>query len=201
MPIYPYNPGDPFLSLFRALESYLEQYIDQELYTLVAGFPSADDLGNFQPFPKTIIHYDIDDIQNPILGFGSNKILQQFHDDGTVTEIEARQHVVSWDIGVWASDRSGGITSRLVAYQLLNSLFHGTQVFHLVEDAYGFEILSFVGGNFIKEEINDMPIYRVTNMSLTTKIFSSVDQIPLPVPSGFDFEPGIMIDDEVIFDL
>jgi hypothetical protein len=175
------DPDAWVITLFRALKNYVLTNTDEDIYDIRFDFPNTVDLGEFMPLDKTVIHFEIDDIQNPPIGFGEN-ILQVDRDEDTeqIVEHEAKQHRVEFDVGIWASTKSGGVTARLKAYQLLNDLFVGAQAYRNMLDITGIEVRNFSGGNFIKEEISDIDVFRVMNMNLTVHIFSRRTKGPAP---------------------
>lgn len=178
-----YNPTDWLVSAQRTLKAYVEHFFDPRIWDVRFGFPSDAELQGLMPMDRTIIHFEIDDINNQILGIGKS-IVQDDYDQFThlVKEIEGGMHNISWDIGIWASAKSGGTTSRLLAYQILNDLFYGPSA----KDSFravtkGLEIREFTGGQFIKEEINDLDVYRVVGISLMTRAMSL--RIPQSIPT------------------
>jgi hypothetical protein len=166
-------------TLMRALEWYVNSN-SPVVYNVMFEFPSARQLGQLMPLGQTVIHFEIDDIQNPPFGFGDNIVNIVYDEEDQVLETqEALSHDVNFDVGVWASDASGGITARLNAYQLLSNLFDGASAY---VNALGInvEIKSFSGAAFTKEEIDNVNIYRIANMTLVLRVYSSktVQNIP-----------------------
>jgi hypothetical protein len=182
MSVLAFDPENWFVSLFRSLEDYVKAKADLDIYDVRGGFPSNNLLTELLPLGKTLIHFDTDDVNNPIFGFGEN-VVDNVYDDvaGTVLPMEAKMHTVNWDVGIWTSPRSGGTTARMTAYQLLTDLFTGVLAFRDLRDSRGIEIVSFNGGNFIEEEIDDITVFRVADMTLITRVFSKTTPIaPLP---------------------
>lgn len=181
MSIVPVDPNDWFETTFRALKSYIESLVDSDIYDVINNFPSTSLLAERLPLDKTIIHFEIDNVSNPVLGFGDNVTDYEYDDvSGTVIPIEAQWHVVNFDFGVWTSDRSGGVTARLRAFQALQDAFVGVQAFQNCFNATGLEIVSFTGGNFTEELINDQRVWRIADLVLVIRVFSS--RKPAPVP-------------------
>lgn len=178
--ITPVDPDEWVVTLFRSLESYVKASLDTDIYEVGFSFPTATDIGRWLPLDKTLIHFEIDGINPVVLGFGDNIVDATYSDaDHSVSEHEANVHIVNFDIGVWASERTGGVTARLRAYQRLNDLFVGASAYHALQ-SLGIELMNFTGGNFIKEEIDNIPIFRVTGMILEVKIFSRRIRVPVP---------------------
>ena len=90
---------------------------------------------------------------------------------------EAQIHILNVDVGVWATDRSGGTTSRLRAKQILQNALGGAMaITKMREFSYGgegrIEFLSYTGGRFVVDKINDMQVFRIAESTLTARVFS-----------------------------
>ncbi len=185
-----FNPDLWLETLHRAIKDYVKEEINQYLkdsadqpiglqaYEVEMDWPAAVDTAKDIQLEKTLIHFVADDIESTKLGFGEDLVnateelqdaplpdLVQFH--------EARMHVVNYDVGVWASDKSGGATSRLRARQMLDSIFGGPEArrkFH--EATKGIQIIRFNGGAFITERVNDVRTYRMIDCELVVRVFS-----------------------------
>jgi hypothetical protein len=213
-----YDPRDWLLSLQRSLESYVvgrfatvTPGVDlNEVYEIVWDYPTALSLPDPAEFTKTIIHFDIDDITTARLGHGTG-IVQSAVTDGTdtdagsVVDSEAMSHVVNYDVGVWASDLSGGVTSRLKAYQLLDKFLSGEIARQKCLIAtQGVEIKFYRSGRFITEAINDVRTFRVVGAELEVRVFSLDDADPeILVDQEPTQEPELVIqgDDGSLVDL
>lgn len=173
------NLDDNWLTTaFRAIVDYLKSNLDQNIYDVIGSFPPDSLFNKLMPFDKTVVHIEIDDISHPILGFGDNVTQLLYNDvDGTVIPVEAKRHVLNFDLGVWASELSGGESSRLVTYQLLERLFNGVEAYRNFFNAVGMEIQSFRGGNFIPQTINDMEVWNIAGIALVVQCFSSHEQL------------------------
>lgn len=189
--------AEPWLEkLYRNLKAFLITAIgdNSEFYDLVEGFPPISTFTVRLPLEKVIIHFDIDDVHNPELGFGEN-IVDSIYNlaNQTLNPVEASWHTVNFDIGVWASQGSGGSTARLRAYQILCDLFVGSSARQAFREQTGIEILDFTGGKFTQEDINELPIWRVMNMTLVVRVFSQkVANVPIPYVSDSVFvEPHV----------
>lgn len=166
------DPDNWVESLFRIFEGFIKTKLDQDIYDIRFSFPSANDIGVFLPLDKTIIHFEMDNISNPMFGIGRNVVQTDVNaDNKTIVEWEAIEHQLNFDVGVWASARSGGITARLRAFQRLSNLFCGSGAFFDLQKL-GIEIMNFSGASFIKEEINEVSVFRITNMTLEMRVYS-----------------------------
>lgn len=190
------------VSLNRALSSAVLVEIDAafadnlnndaglEAFQVVFDWPESSQVAEFVQLPKTVIHFAVDDIDNRLLGLGENQVAATEDlvvDPDTVTWEEAQCHIVNYDIGVWASDKSGGHTSRLVVYQMLQSLLN-TEIGKrkLREATGGVEVMRFNGGRFITDRINDVRIFRVIDAELVVRVYSRAVDTPVAI---VDMEP------------
>ena len=186
----PYNPEIYLESSIRCLRSYIETNVDQavlddgqnpaglEVYEVTMEFPPDEMIMSYVPGKKSIIHFELDDIEDHILSFGRN-VAQSVYDvnSATITEREGRRHILNFDVGIWAWDKSGGITARLRARQILSNLFTGSMAIERLRDWTDggdgmLEILSYSGGHFMAEFINDVRVFRQINSTLSIRVFS-----------------------------
>jgi len=167
----------------NAVKNNLGASVGDEVYEIIMEYPSADTLAKLAPFTKTIVHFEIDDIDTPIFGMGNN--IFNWNYDPTLKWVrpqEAQKHILNFDVGIWASDRSGGITSRLRAYEILNDLFGGASAKNKLMAATelndgGVELLSFTGGRFLADKVNDIIVHRMVDCTMMVQIFS---RTPIP---------------------
>lgn len=207
-------------TLFRSVEEFIKTGIDNYIkngstpvglwaYDVVMDFPTAAEPAEKLPFkkddkPVTLIHLAIDEIQNVPLGMGDGTYAEAVveGDDENAGEVypeEAEGHEVNFDIGIWATDASGGSSSRLAAYQMLNSLLGGPSAqdfFHARTG--GVEIRSFNGGRFLMETVNDLRLYRVVDSELVVRVFSRKIVIPQVLVDDIDQTQGLTVGDEII---
>ena len=194
-----YDPERWLETVVRTLREYAENGfhnavknnggdpVGDSVYEVVMEFPSNLDPARELPMDRTIIHFEIDDIVDIVLGFGDNIIRENFNEsDYTVHPQEARVHRINFDVGIWASDRSGGTTQRLRAYQVLTNLFHGSRARRGIWNAStegdgGIEILEFTGGRFLTERTGDIPLYRMIDCQLEIRVYS---RTPLGEPEA-----------------
>lgn len=180
-----FNPDAWLTSMFDALTDYINGQIalavqgkGADVYDVVMSYPDADSLPKASEFKKTIIHLDIDDIDNKALGFGPGVTKSEITEGdvvtpGTVVDFQARRHQVNFDVGVWASDISGGITSRLRAYQILDKAFNGEIARERCKEITGgVDILFYNGGRFVTETISDVRVFRLVGAELEVRVYS-----------------------------
>ena len=189
MSVIAFNPDDWLESLWRSLSSYVMSYgysgLDPDIYQIMMGYPSGNDIGQLLPFRKTLIHFEIDNITDSVIGFG-DQIVADYIDPiyNTLTNYEANRHDLNLDVGIWASDESGGVTARLRAYKRLNDLFSGPGAYEALLTNVGAELISFTGAQFAKEEIDNIDVYRVFNMTLVLRVYSRKTYAQIPFVAG-----------------
>jgi hypothetical protein len=218
-----YNPEIWLESAVRELKAYIADRIDNSvldnvgnpvglydpanpsapgIYELVMEFPTPESMRNRVPLQHTIIHFEIDAIDNRYVGMG-NQIMRNNYNPvaHTITPQEAGWHQINFDVGIWTSDKAGGTTARMRAFQILNTAFQGKlaqQAFDARSDGGDgrIEILEFSGGRFITETINDVITYRSVEGSLELRVFSRTPLAMSPtVPTIEEIlqEPGLVI--------
>lgn len=217
-----YNPEIWLESTVRELKAYAEAGLNESvrdgsanpiglynkdtnpngIYEVVMEFPSPENISGRVPLLRTIVHFEIDAIDNRYVGLG-NQTYRQNYDPAThtVQPQEAGWHQVNFDVGIWSSDKSGGTTSRLRVYQILNNLFHGKlgqAAFDARTDAGDgrVEIVRWDGGRFITETINDVPTYRSVEGVLELRVFSRTPLIITPPVTAIEEilqAPGLVI--------
>lgn len=217
-----FNPEEWLESTIRVLKEYLEdvfhrsvsdrsEYVGEQAYEVVTQFPGPDLDIRRMPMHKTIIHLEVDDISSDLLGFGEN-VFESTYDPAThmITEREAQVHLMNFDVGVWASDASGGTTSRSRAKQVLQNSLGGTRgIKKMLEWSDGgdgaVEIRSYSGGRFLLDRINDMQVFRMVESTLIVRVFS---RTPLedaqigPAIEEIDQDPNLkIVDDPQFIDL
>lgn len=217
------DPLDWLPSTVRALNDYISSRFAAavsgeglQAYEIIMSYPTADSLPKGAEFIKTIIHFDIDDITTRKLGFGTDIISaavvngigvpgQAGSSPGTVTEHQAMRHEISFDVGIWASDESGGVTARLRAYQYLNKFLSGEIARQKCLAATdGVEIMSYNSGRFVTQTINDVRVFCVVGAELEVRVFSRDDADPeILVDQEPTQEPELVIqgDDGSLADL
>jgi hypothetical protein len=177
----------------------------EEIYDLVMEFPSTEKILMMMPLARTLIHFEIDDVDDRILGFGEGH--HRLNYDEFMQHIqpqEGGEHRIDLDVGVWTSNRAGGVTARLRAYQTLRNLFHGGIAIEKLRDATndagegGVEIMSFTGGRFLTDTVNDIEVFRVIDCTLKVRVFSRTPIEPI-VPTIEDvlIIPELIIDDNL----
>jgi hypothetical protein len=184
-----FNPDAWLTSLFDSLTDYINGVINAyvtvstvprglELYDVVMSFPDSQTSPISTELAKTVIHFEVDDIENKDLGFGygfTNAVIVEGDETtaGTITEQAGRSHTVNFDVGVWASDETGGVTSRLRAYEMLDKCFNGQIARENCRAVTGgVEIRSYEAGRFITEGINDVRVFRIVGAELVVRVYS-----------------------------
>ena len=217
-----YDPENWLETSMRCLKEYAREEfnravkdddlnnIGDQIYEIIMEFPESEDILKLMPVPKTIVHFEIDEIDNDILGFGEGHHALNY--DSFLQLIEPQEagiHLIDLDVGIWASTRSGGLTARLRAYQILRMLFHGPlanqELFNRTQSyddngrsEGGLEITDFTGGRFIQDRINDVPIFRMIDCSLKIRVFSrSPIFSQVPTIEEVTQIPELIIDDNL----
>lgn len=178
--------------MWRALKTYIDADVDADIYEVVMGYPSANDLDRILPLKKTLIHFEIEDIREQAVGLGDNYLGAAYDDSpipgGRKVEYwEAHTHEVDMDVGVWSSAESGGVTSRLEARTILSKLFTGGTAYKkcmAVTD--GIHIQKFGGGRNLIDAFGDIPLWRTVDMILTVQVFSRTKVPPVEYIDGLD---------------
>ncbi len=211
-----YDPEQFIESTVRCLKEYLEHqfhvavddgenYIGEDAYEVVAEFPALGLELRRMPMQRTIIHFEIDDIQNIVIGMGENVFETTFDPDtGMNINRTGAAHTINLDLGIWASDASGGTTARMRANQILHNALGGTlgitKLRNFTDGGDGMlELLSFSGGRFVLDKINDMTVYRMVECTLVLRVFSRVpldDELNAPAIQEIDQDPNLSIEED-----
>jgi hypothetical protein len=214
-----YDPYNWLPSMFRTLKEYVLDGVDKsrkhfteniglQAYEIVFDFPAARLDPHKLPFTNenndivTLIHFEIDNIDNQPLGFGEGRFRETpYSATGTIVPEEAESHEVNFDVGIWATDSSGGSTSRLEAYGILDSLFSGPSAQSACQSLTGGVLIrSFGGGRFINDSVNDIRLYRVADVELVCHVYSS-KLVVSETDSEIILIPELLIDETVIVDV
>jgi hypothetical protein len=200
---------DWLTELWAALKGYADEALGAFAnvnYDIRLGFPPESVFSDDERMvlDNVIIHFEIDDVRNPVFGFGDNVIqsesLYDTPDPNDVTEVEAQQHIVNFDVGIWATQKAGGETARLRAYQRLTHVFQGVEAYRDCSDKAGIQIKSFEGGQNIIETINDITVWRVAGMTLQIQVFNRRYKTPTTYIETITSEGTVHIDDTVIIE-
>jgi hypothetical protein len=184
-----FSPDAWLTSLIDSFQDYvlneINNYVLDDLgnpvglqaYDVVMEYPESDDLPQASEFTKTIIHFEIDDADNKMLGFGDGvtQTVEAVQPDGStlLTDYEGRSHVINFDVGVWSTDVSGGTTSRARAYQMLDYILNGKAAKDRCwASTGGVEIRYYNSGRFVKDTINDIRVFRVVGAELEARVYS-----------------------------
>lgn len=203
MTITQFDPNDWLPTMTRSLQSYVtSQFQDTDLVSVEMSFPNTRDWTKDNPLDKSIIHFEQDDEQSPLWGFGSIGTLEDgpsnTDDDPTVVFVEAHKHHVNFDVGVWCSAQLGGATRRMELVGLLKNLFGPAGARVALQDATGgLWVVSFDGGSMAMDWINDIPLWRAMDMQLIVECFSrhAPTDGEVPIPNIFDQNPELTIID------
>jgi len=212
----PYDPELFIESTVRCLKEYLENvfqaavndgqsFVGTEAYEIVAEFPGSQLDTRRMPLDRTLIHFEIDDIQSDVLGFDTQPLTEDFNPTtGQTTGRYGEVHLFNIDVGIWATDRSGGTTARMRAKQILqNSLggIHGIlklRSFSEGPSGSSLEIMGFTGGRFMVDRINDQQVYRMIDCTLVLRVYSRVpldDTMTGPAIIEIPQDPDIKIEE------
>lgn len=203
-------------STIRCLHEYLvmkfhrsvsdgSQYVGENIYEVIPQFPGADlDLRKV-PLLRTVIHFEIDNITSRPVGIGDN--IYDWTEDpanpGSMAARYAQVHLLNIDIGIWASDASGGVTARSRAKQILQFALGGSEgIIQLRDFSDGgdgaLEIMSFTGGRFIMDKVNDMQIFRMADCTLILRVYSRTpldDALTAQAIEEILIDPDVYVDD------
>lgn len=199
-----YNPEIYYESTLREIKRYIDSALVGSLadaYEVIMEFPGPLLDARKVPFVKSLIHFEVDDIRTMPVGIGDNIYNWNYDvDTQTVNPQEARRHEFSFDVGVWAFDKSGGTTARMRARQLLDGLFAGSLATNKLRDFTDggdgcLEIISFSGGRNVNDTVNDVPVYRTVNGTLEVRVFSRTPLLDTPIPAIEEIgqNPGLSI--------
>ena len=209
----PFNPDKWLTSAFNLLEDAVKSAVNGyvldntnadaglQVYEISMDWPSAAESATFVPMDKTIIHFVIDEINSEKLGIGPNEVAIRVVEPtpapgpvGTITSEHGRVHLLNFDVGIWASDKSGGSSNRLEAWEMLDKLFNP---WRNIRFADGVEIIHYNGGRFVTETINDVRVFRTVGSELVVRVYSRDLGDPDVIVEGVDQAPELVIDTTV----
>lgn len=203
MSITQYDPDNWLLSATRSLKEYVESQVNLDLVTVEMSYPDTEYWTKETPLEKTLIHFEIDDQDAPTFAFGhpGKEVFIESPDNGVTPNYwridEAQLHLVNFDVGVWASQESGGATARLKYHQLLVNLFSVAGAKESLQDATGgIWVVSFAGGRHTTDRINDLPVWRAHDMTLIARVYSRHIGTQEVVPDAVDFVEDFTIADD-----
>jgi hypothetical protein len=221
MTITKYNPEAWLETTIRGLKEYAEDGFHRsirdhnfnpagdKIYEIVMEYPETSDILKLVPLPKIVIHFEIDDIDSRPLGFGDGHHRLNYDElFNSIQPQEAGVHEINLDVGIWASDRSGGVTGRLRAFQTLRNLFSGALAYEKLRQATTqivgggseghIEILDFQGGRFIQDTINDLQVFRLIDCNLKVRVYSRTPiEVLIPTVEEVTQIPELIIDDNL----
>lgn len=187
-----YDPENWLVTATRSLASYVEEQFDDNIVDVEIGFP---DTLNLLPLPKLLIHFEQDHIANPVLGFGTPG--KEVFDDIAHTWLlqEAQVHEINFDVGVWASKETGGVTARMQAVQKLTDTFarpEGKKAMMVATG--GLWVVSFTGGRNEIDRLDDVPVWRALDMTLMLRVVSRhLPALPEVAVGDFDQDQELTI--------
>lgn len=216
MTVTKYDPEKWLETAVRGIKDYAEEGFHKsirdnnlqpaggQVYEIIMEYPTTELITRLIPLNKTIIHFEIDDIDDRIMGFGEGVFRENYDEIARQLEPQgAGEHRINFDVGVWASDRTGGVTARLRAYQTLRNLFMGPLAINALRDATDnndgvLEILDFTGGRFFPDAINDIPLHRLVNCTMIVRCFSRTPRsVQIPTIEDIFVIPELVIDDHL----
>jgi len=185
---YVYDPEIWLESTIRGIKGYAMDFFDKAIqtaqgpvglqaYEIVMEFPGPLLDARKVPMRKTVIHFEIDDIISQPAGMSNSLVWTFDPDTNTTMAQEPIYHRMLWDVGIWASDASGGTTSRARAMQILNNAFGGLigsrALCTFTRGVDGqVDVLRYSGGRFLMDRINDVGVYRMTDATLEVGVYS-----------------------------
>jgi hypothetical protein len=202
MSVIAYDPENWLVTLPRCLGSWVQSKFDSDLVTVEMEFPDTNELQRKWPLDKVLVHFQQDDLEHPVLGFGVPGVEEFVAGPGGVGGDwrlkEAQVHHVNYDVGVWCSAETGGETARNEVLQTLSYLFTLPNSRNAMRDETGGLFpQSFSGGRYDLDRINDQPVWRAMDMTLIVRAVERfVPQTFEVVPEGFDQDPELSISDD-----
>jgi hypothetical protein len=179
------------------IESYVVAAFNPQFYNVEMSFPDVNTWPRTAPLTKTLIHFEQDDIEDPKWAMGQPGRDVFNESMGTFVLHEAARHRINYDVGVWTSAASGGETSRMRAVQRLKNLFVpvGAKL-DFKEATGGVKVVTFDGGRNHLDRINDLPVYRSSEMTLVVEVFSRhIPEFEEIIPGDYDQNQNLVIDD------
>jgi hypothetical protein len=154
------------------------------------------------PTDRAIVHFEIDEIIDRLVGLGDNVFMTNYDDTtGVVKPQGAMMHLINFDVGIWSFSANGGLTTRMRLHQYLNEALGsaaGRVELNTVTDGGdgGIEILNYRGGRFVADKINDLNVHRMVDGQLSVRVFSRTplaDAIPGPAIEEIQQDPHLTI--------
>lgn len=191
-----YDPDNWLVSATRVLGSYVTTVLADPDTDVEMSFPDTSRWTKESPLAKALVHFEMDDAHDPVLGFGVPGV-DVFDDAANTFSLhEAAMHELNFDVGVWCSSEAGGATKRMELVQVLKNIF-GTASGRIAlnEATGGLNVISFTGGGNHLDRPNDLPVWRAMNMTLIVRVFSRhIPVVPEVIPAdGYDQAPSLTI--------
>lgn len=202
MPPVTYNPDKWLTSLVMSLKDYIQQNIGTSVYEIRSSAPSAEELVEKMPLKKTVIHFEIDNPDNQVFGFGDNVVAAAYDDPNFhVIESEAGLHEVNFDMGIWASVESGGPPAIRQALQDLSRILYGpSSQAECLAYTDGIDIREFSGGRITPDKLGDIILFRAVDIVLRVRVYSRKVKAPLTYIDDFSQDPDLVIDGSMTID-
>lgn len=194
-----YNENKWLTSTWRALKEYILDELGSvaSAYEIILGFPESDDLARLVPDRKIIVNFEIDNIQPDLIGFGEGVVKYTEIAGGMFEPREARRNDLNFDIGIWASDLAGGITSRMDAYERISNMFATpSRREYFRAETNGIQILNFDGGRGLVDKVADVRVFRMVEIELVLRVYSAfLRELEFETTGGVVQQPHLFIDD------
>jgi hypothetical protein len=193
-----YDPDNWLISCTRALKDFVVTTLNDKDTDVEMSFPDPRSWTKKVPLANALIHFEQDHISDPVYGFGSpgDDVIDDT-DPENVTSLhrEAVQHLVNFDVGVWVSAQSGGVTKRMALTQALKDLFVPAMNKVAMHDStQGIWVVSFEGGRNELDRINDVPVWRALDMTLVVRVVSRhTPSSPVVVPGSYTQDEELTI--------
>ena len=201
MTTYQFDPDSWLVTTHRAIQAYVANAFPENdvhgdgLFDVEMGFPDTTAITKETPLDSVLIHFEQDDQEPLVIGFGTPGIEEFDEDTSTVVLKEAVKVRFNFDVGVWVSAECGGATKRMETVERLANLFNTAVAKKTMrEETNGVYPAQFTGGRFVLDRVNDLPIWRATDMTLVVEVFGRVipDALVPAIVDGFTLDDNSM---------
>lgn len=203
MTSYVYDPTRYLTTTKRVLKDYVTDKLvaDPTIGDVVdvqMSFPDTRDWTLKSPLERSVVHFELDDDPEVRLGFGVPQAQEDGDDPDTVVLSEPALHMLNFDVGIWTSPQSGGETKRMQIREALYSIFGPAGARQDITQATdGIVVVSYDGGSDVLDRVNDLPVYRTTQIVLVVKVFSKhTNPAPVGVITTFDQAEKLSIEED-----
>ena len=175
MPDYHYDESDYLTTTLRSIGAYVtdQLHANSEIGDVVdveMSFPDTRIWTKTTPLERALVHFELDNDPEMRLGFGVPTTQDDVGDATTLSE--AAIHEMNFDVGIWTSAQSGGVTKRSQLRQALYAIFGPASSRQEFTAQTGIVVKSYGGGSDVLDRINDVPIYRTAAITLIASVFS-----------------------------